>query len=197
MADEAAGTRAGEHDGMDAWIAVDAVHQLVEFVGDVEAEQAVRPAVDPHDQNRAAVLDVEVVVVLVCHGCCFRGDFVGVGSCYNEVIRYYNQVIPAAGKGPLQDSCPAWGRSKREMPTDMSRDSTLDGVPERLVQAAIGLLAELGPSAIKARTVASAAGLSTMAVYQPLRWDPRAHARRHRPRIQRARRGVFPAAGDG
>ena len=43
--------------------------------------------------------------------------------------------------------------------------STLDGVPERLIQAAMGLLAELGPSAIKARTVASAAGLSTMAVY--------------------------------
>jgi len=51
------------------------------------------------------------------------------------------------------------------MPTDISRDSTLDGVPERLVQAAMVLLAELGPSAIKARTVASAAGLSTMAVY--------------------------------
>ncbi len=51
------------------------------------------------------------------------------------------------------------------MAADMSRQSTLDGVPERLVQAAMGLLAELGPSAIKARTVASAAGLSTMAVY--------------------------------
>lgn len=51
------------------------------------------------------------------------------------------------------------------MRLDMSQDSTLEGVPERLVQAAMGLLAELGPSAIKARTVASAAGLSTMAVY--------------------------------
>jgi AcrR family transcriptional regulator len=51
------------------------------------------------------------------------------------------------------------------MPAEMSRESTLDGVPERLVQAAMGLLAERGPSAIKARTVASAAGLSTMAVY--------------------------------
>jgi AcrR family transcriptional regulator len=40
-----------------------------------------------------------------------------------------------------------------------------DGVPERLVQATIKLLAEQGPSAIKARTVASASGLSTMAVY--------------------------------
>jgi AcrR family transcriptional regulator len=40
-----------------------------------------------------------------------------------------------------------------------------DGVPERLVEAAIRLLAEQGPSAIKARTVASATGLSTMAVY--------------------------------
>src|SRR4051794_7198657 len=43
--------------------------------------------------------------------------------------------------------------------------SPLDGVPQRLVLAAMELLAEVGPSAIKARTVASAAGLSTMAVY--------------------------------
>jgi AcrR family transcriptional regulator len=43
--------------------------------------------------------------------------------------------------------------------------STREGVPERLVRATIGLLAEQGPSAIKARTVASAAGLSTMVVY--------------------------------
>jgi AcrR family transcriptional regulator len=47
----------------------------------------------------------------------------------------------------------------------MSGDPTPDGVPERLVQATIGLLAEHGPSAIKARSVASASGLSTMAVY--------------------------------
>ena len=40
-----------------------------------------------------------------------------------------------------------------------------DGVPERLVDAAIRLLAEQGPSAIKARTVAAATGLSTMVVY--------------------------------
>ncbi|WP_319446725.1 MULTISPECIES: TetR/AcrR family transcriptional regulator [unclassified Mycobacterium] len=47
----------------------------------------------------------------------------------------------------------------------MPEKSTPDGVPERLVRATIGLLAEQGPSAIKARTVASAAGLSTMVVY--------------------------------
>jgi len=47
----------------------------------------------------------------------------------------------------------------------MSGDPTPDGVPERVVQATIRLLAEQGPSAIKARTVASASGLSTMAVY--------------------------------
>src|SRR6266496_787743 len=47
----------------------------------------------------------------------------------------------------------------------MSGDPTPDGVPERVVQATIRLLAERGPSAIKARTVASASGLSTMAVY--------------------------------
>jgi AcrR family transcriptional regulator len=42
---------------------------------------------------------------------------------------------------------------------------TADAVPERVVQATIGLLAEQGPSAIKVRTVASASGVSTMAVY--------------------------------
>ena len=47
----------------------------------------------------------------------------------------------------------------------MSADPTPDGVPERVVQATIRLLAEQGPSAIKARAVASASGLSTMAVY--------------------------------
>src|SRR5882724_6943456 len=48
---------------------------------------------------------------------------------------------------------------------DLSGAATPGGVPERLVQATIRLLAEQGPSAIKARTVASAAGLSTMVVY--------------------------------
>jgi AcrR family transcriptional regulator len=46
-----------------------------------------------------------------------------------------------------------------------SGDPTADAVPERVVQATIGLLGEQGPSAIKARTVASASGVSTMAVY--------------------------------
>ena len=48
---------------------------------------------------------------------------------------------------------------------DRSGDPTTDGAPERVVRATIRLLAEQGPSAIKARTVASASGLSTMAVY--------------------------------
>ena len=43
--------------------------------------------------------------------------------------------------------------------------ATADDVPERVVQATIRLLAEHGPSAIKARAVASASGLSTMVVY--------------------------------
>lgn len=47
----------------------------------------------------------------------------------------------------------------------MAGRARLDDAPERLVQAAIGLLAEQGPSAIKARTVATASGLSTMVVY--------------------------------
>ena len=48
---------------------------------------------------------------------------------------------------------------------NMSDEETAEGVPERLVQATISLLAEQGPSAIKARTVAAASGLSTMLVY--------------------------------
>jgi AcrR family transcriptional regulator len=42
---------------------------------------------------------------------------------------------------------------------------TSDAVPERLIQATVRLLAEQGPSAIKARTVAAATGLSTIVVY--------------------------------
>jgi AcrR family transcriptional regulator len=49
--------------------------------------------------------------------------------------------------------------------SDISEGAPHHGVPERLVQATIRLLAEQGPSAIKARTVASATGLSTMVVY--------------------------------
>ena len=48
---------------------------------------------------------------------------------------------------------------------ERAEDPTADAVPERVVRATIGLLAEQGPSAIKARTVASASGVSTMAVY--------------------------------
>ncbi|MFI6309839.1 TetR/AcrR family transcriptional regulator [Nocardia fusca] len=44
-------------------------------------------------------------------------------------------------------------------------DTTAETVPERLIRATIELLAEQGPAAIKARTVAAAAGLSTMVVY--------------------------------
>jgi AcrR family transcriptional regulator len=44
-------------------------------------------------------------------------------------------------------------------------DPPAEAVPERVVRATIGLLAEQGPSAIKARAVASASGVSTMAVY--------------------------------
>ncbi len=47
----------------------------------------------------------------------------------------------------------------------MAGRTRLDDAPERLVQAAIGLLAEQGPSALKVRAVASASGLSTMVVY--------------------------------
>ena len=49
--------------------------------------------------------------------------------------------------------------------SDMSEAPTPDGVPERLVRATIKLLAEQGPSAIKARAVAAEAGMSSMVVY--------------------------------
>lgn len=44
-------------------------------------------------------------------------------------------------------------------------DETPGSVPERLVAAAVTLLAEEGPAAIKVRSVAAACGLSTMVVY--------------------------------
>ena len=76
MADEPAGTRPGEHDGVHAWIAVDAVHQLVEPVRDVQAEQAVLAAVDPHGQHSSVVVYLEVA----CHRCASRRN-----GLYNEV----------------------------------------------------------------------------------------------------------------
>lgn len=53
------------------------------------------------------------------------------------------------------------GESMGVMPEEPETSSTA----ERLVQATISLLAEHGPSAIKARTVAAEAGMSTMVVY--------------------------------
>jgi AcrR family transcriptional regulator len=47
----------------------------------------------------------------------------------------------------------------------VSVEPTPDGVPERLVRATIALLAEQGPSALKARTIAAQAGMSSMVVY--------------------------------
>src|SRR5437763_684552 len=71
---------------------------------------------------------------------------------YNEVTEDHNHVMEGVS------------RSMRN-PGGMSGDPAPDGAPERVVQATIRLLAEQGPSAIKARDVASASGLSTMAVY--------------------------------
>jgi AcrR family transcriptional regulator len=52
----------------------------------------------------------------------------------------------------------------------MARDSSAtdgpsNGIAERLIDATVVMLAEEGPSAIKARTVAARAGMSTMVVY--------------------------------
>ncbi|MGW6620118.1 TetR/AcrR family transcriptional regulator [Nocardia sp. NPDC055002] len=45
------------------------------------------------------------------------------------------------------------------------KDTPSNGIAERLIDAAIRLLATEGPSAIKARTVAAEAGMSSMVVY--------------------------------
>lgn len=50
----------------------------------------------------------------------------------------------------------------------MSTDTSLPDVRTRLIEAAIRLLATNGPSEVKARSVASEAGLSTMGVYTHL-----------------------------
>src|SRR5438093_6925084 len=76
-----------------------------------------------------------------------------------EMVASANPDEPAAPGTPGQP----W--SQEETMEGMAGDPTRDGVPERVVQATIRLLAEQGPSAIKARTVASASGLSTMVVY--------------------------------
>jgi AcrR family transcriptional regulator len=48
---------------------------------------------------------------------------------------------------------------------NLSEEVAAEGVPERLLQATIRLLAEQGPSAVKVRTVSAASGLSTSLVY--------------------------------
>src|SRR5688500_6552545 len=75
---------------------------------------------------------------------------------YNEVIRI-SQPLPRTAWTPSATPGASMGATS-ELPTT-------SGVPERLVLATIKLLAEQGPSAIKARTVATEAGMSTMVVY--------------------------------
>jgi len=50
----------------------------------------------------------------------------------------------------------------------MSEEPMTNRTAERLVQATVKLLAERGPSAVKAREVAAEAGMSTMVVYSHL-----------------------------
>lgn len=47
----------------------------------------------------------------------------------------------------------------------IAADAVSNGIPERLIAATMSLLATEGPAAIKARTVAAEAGMSTMVVY--------------------------------
>jgi AcrR family transcriptional regulator len=63
--------------------------------------------------------------------------------------------------GPV--TCVALDRRPNESMTAMSEDQP--STADRLVQATLELLAEQGPSAIKAREVAAKAGMSTMVVY--------------------------------
>ncbi|NMO02742.1 TetR/AcrR family transcriptional regulator [Gordonia sp. TBRC 11910] len=49
--------------------------------------------------------------------------------------------------------------------TPVTAGSDANDIPERLIDATIALLATEGPSAVKARSVAAAAGMSTMVVY--------------------------------
>lgn len=51
------------------------------------------------------------------------------------------------------------------MPNGPAGNHSVNDIPDRLIGATISLLASDGPSAIKARSVAAAAGMSTMVVY--------------------------------
>ena len=95
---------------------------------------------------------------------CFRRDFAGWWNCYNEVIVYYNEVILSVSNAQCEGFGASGEERGRNMP-NVTAEATPDGVPERLIEATIRLLAEQGPAAIKARTVAAASGLSTMVVY--------------------------------
>jgi predicted RNase H-like nuclease (RuvC/YqgF family) len=68
MAHEPVRVGAGQDDGADVRVAVGPVHQRVELVGDVAAEQLVRATVDPDDQHGAAVLDLKVALQVLAHG---------------------------------------------------------------------------------------------------------------------------------
>ena len=65
MANKLLGMRSREDDGMNSRVVVGPVHQLVQLVGDVEAKQAVGTAVDPYDQHRSAILDIEVAFEII------------------------------------------------------------------------------------------------------------------------------------
>ncbi len=68
MAHEALGVGAGEDDGMDVWVGIGPIHERVQLLGDVVAEQPERAAIDPGDQHGSAVLDLEVSSDFFCHG---------------------------------------------------------------------------------------------------------------------------------
>jgi hypothetical protein len=81
MADEPLGMCPGEDDGTDVRITVGSGHQLLQLLGDVEAELLERAAVDPRDQNGPAIFDRETALVFVWHECCSRAEFMAMGKC--------------------------------------------------------------------------------------------------------------------
>ncbi|MFZ2511815.1 MAG: hypothetical protein WAW85_12100 [Gordonia sp. (in: high G+C Gram-positive bacteria)] len=73
MRDEPARMGAGEDDGLDVVIAVCAIDQRVELLGDVVPEQPERATVDACYQHRPSVLDLEVSPHFCCHDCPYDG----------------------------------------------------------------------------------------------------------------------------
>ena len=54
--------RAGEDDGVDVRVAVCAINQLFQLLGNRDIKQRMRASVDARDEDRAAFFDIDVTV---------------------------------------------------------------------------------------------------------------------------------------